>query len=625
MTNINFTDIDKNVIRKLMGRNPEEAELDFLKDIHGSILGERPYFETLRRLNHGAKRNSDKNVPVKLDENNELLIVSTIRIAKDKRPVLDLPSWMLAAENFNKAISVRNQSGKKFPKVKGSKFVNEYFFNDDGLATEVIFSAGIKEVSQSIRDNTFNDLIGHIYYVRCNHPGASLECLNSLNKLYESNWLMSVDLLNGNTFANTIHKLTRKFNSGIKLEKLIPSDSFSEIPALIICIKPGFDPDFKKIFNKKSWKVKLIGNLKKGNDVEIAVDSRRQINLPLDIMNYINHLPEGHHSSIDENIKRPVIGSILPKIKNYNSYALKLFKFVVNNIEPVAKKKTIGQIGISSNTFGNYHIGFSIPYNQAWCQQNPRSGGRIAVATAIRNLVCHGFEPVSVSIQNVLPAADTTDKWKGIELIQGQEEVIRFFDLPISNRNHRTHSDQLSQNILVTGKLNVPKIKTCDFKDDGDFITILGSHRGELGGSAFIEMEDLGSDDHSLPALDLAMDQRIQNVLQLGIAEKLLSSTINIGCGGLTTAVFKSIINTDPGFGARIFFSRKLIAEELLFGETQGVVMVTLKEKDIMEFERICIKIGVPSTTIGRVTGDGNVIINDLIKIKTSQIQKELK
>jgi selenophosphate synthetase-related protein len=45
------------------------------------------------------------------------------------------------------------------------------------------------------------------------------------------------------------------------------------------------------------------------------------------------------------------------------------------------------------------------------------------------------------------------------------------------------------------------------------------------------------------------------------------------------------------------------------------MVVVSIGEKDLMEFERICMAIGVPSTTIGRVTNDNQFKFNDVVKI----------
>ena len=73
---------------------------------------------------------------------------------------------------------------------------------------------------------------------------------------------------------------------------------------------------------------------------------------------------------------------------------------------------------------------------------------------------------------------------------------------------------------------------------------------------------------------------------------------------------------------SRIFhYYNKLLPEELLFGETHGLVLISLREEDIMEFERICMNIGVPCTTIGRVTNTGRLTFNDLIDISTVKLK----
>jgi len=57
-----------------------------------------------------------------------------------------------------------------------------------------------------------------------------------------------------------------------------------------------------------------------------------------------------------------------------------------------------------------------------------------------------------------------------------------------------------------------------------------------------------------------------------------------------------------------------------LFGETQGLVLVTIQENDLMDFERVCMTIGIPATTIGRVTNDGIYSFNDSIKLKVKDL-----
>ena len=128
-------------------------------------------------------------------------------------------------------------------------------------------------------------------------------------------------------------------------------------------------------------------------------------------------------------------------------------------------------------------------------------------------------------------------------------------------------------------------------------------------------MNDLGR----RPSVDLSMESRIQEVVLTAINGQLIQSARPIGKGGIATTIAKSFPkNTE--LGARIHFSTKLSMPELLFGETQGLIIVTINEEDLMEFERICMSIGVPSTTIGRLTDDGIYTFNDSIKIKVEKL-----
>jgi phosphoribosylformylglycinamidine synthase len=150
------------------------------------------------------------------------------------------------------------------------------------------------------------------------------------------------------------------------------------------------------------------------------------------------------------------------------------------------------------------------------------------------------------------------------------------------------------------------------------FISILGSHRGELGGSRYLHLLNQENKGYR-PVVDLLMESRLQEAVLTGINGELIQSARPIGRGGVALAIAQSF-EKNSNLGARIHFSRKLKTEELLFGETQGLALVTIKENDLMEFERVCMTIGVPATTIGRVTGDGFYTFNKSIKLSVNKL-----
>jgi phosphoribosylformylglycinamidine synthase len=255
---------------------------------------------------------------------------------------------------------------------------------------------------------------------------------------------------------------------------------------------------------------------------------------------------------------------------------------------------------------------------------SPRLSGRVSVASAVRRLSCIGANPKAVIIQNIFPKMNNKSLWKASELLQGQEEAIRVLEVEIGNRSIDTFNDYWHQNISAIG-ISQQKSPQMDisFKNDDDFISLLGSHRGELTGSAY-EKYITNEKSDVLPTVDLQMEKRMQDVVRQGISTNLIKSAVNVSTGGISIAIAKSLIASENGLGAKIYLSRKLKDEELLFGETQGLVIVTLSEEDIMEFERICMTIGVPSTTIGRVTDNDMFTFNEAIKTKVDKLRNIL-
>ena len=84
--------------------------------------------------------------------------------------------------------------------------------------------------------------------------------------------------------------------------------------------------------------------------------------------------------------------------------------------------------------------------------------------------------------------------------------------------------------------------------------------------------------------------------------------------------IAESIINARPGIGAKLNIDRKLRDDELLFGECQSVIVVTLEESKIHELILLSTKLDVHTQTIGRVTDTNSLMINDLIDLPRKKI-----
>ncbi len=165
-------------------------------------------------------------------------------------------------------------------------------------------------------------------------------------------------------------------------------------------------------------------------------------------------------------------------------------------------------------------------------------------------------------------------------------------------------------------------VTTSEFKDAGDFIVMLGTIKPELGGSEFLKTIH-NKVSGNAPSIDLEFEKRVQETCLQAIRGGIVKSATDISDGGMAVAVAESLIrNKDKNLGASIYISRKMREVELLFSESQSVIFITINESNLLDLEKITSQNQVPSVTIGKVTDDGILKINEVVKIETKDMKK---
>jgi phosphoribosylformylglycinamidine synthase len=238
-----------------------------------------------------------------------------------------------------------------------------------------------------------------------------------------------------------------------------------------------------------------------------------------------------------------------------------------------------------------------------------------AIANTARQLACAGIRPEVCSGFVTIPDSNQSEKGS---FLKGIKDAAQILNLDIKYLSIESGLGLPKGTFCTAGTAIKEGLFPNTFPESDLFISMLGSHRGELGGSHYLSLlnqENAGN----RPVVDLMMESRLQDTILTGIQGELIQSARPIGRGGLAVSIAKSLAN-NKNMGTRVHFSRKLKTEELLFGETQGLVLVTINESDLMEFERVCMTIGIPATTIGRVTNDGIYSFNDSIKVKVEDL-----
>src|SRR5213592_1077918 len=204
--------------------------------------------------------------------------------------------------------------------------------------------------------------------------------------------------------------------------------------------------------------------------------------------------------------------------------------------------------------------------NSLYCSLHPRTGGKIAVAEAARNLTCSGARPLAVTDNlNFGNPYKPENFWQLREAVEGIAEACRAFGTPVTGGNVSLYNESPAGVVDPTPTIGMvglidkeEHITTQCFKNDGDTIILVGeiadtvaagADRGgaktghdkeagtsalgySLGGSRYLKV------CHGLkvgppPCVDLAYEIKIQNAVRALIREGVVKSAHDCSEGGL--------------------------------------------------------------------------------------------
>jgi len=143
---------------------------------------------------------------------------------------------------------------------------------------------------------------------------------------------------------------------------------------------------------------------------------------------------------------------------------------------------------------------------------------------------------------------------------------------------------------------------------------------GCLGGSEYLKTEH-GKIEGPIPPLNEELEMGVQELCLEAIKKGIIKSAHDLSDGGLAINIAESIMSAKAGLGAKLDINRKLRDDELLFGECQSVIIVSLDEDQLYKLILLAQGMDVHTQTIGRVTDTGRLIINNLINIDRKEIE----
>jgi phosphoribosylformylglycinamidine synthase len=276
------------------------------------------------------------------------------------------------------------------------------------------------------------------------------------------------------------------------------------------------------------------------------------------------------------------------------------------------------------------YIALTVDCNAAYVYLDPYEGAKIAVAEAARNLACSGATPLGTTDNlNFANPHNPESFWQLKESVRGLAEACRAFNAPVTGGNCSLYNQSPAgpidptPTVALVGLIEKREhITTQWFQDEGDAIILLGDLVDQndallgLGGSAWLQCLH-GLKTGLPPRCGLENERALHHAVRGFIACGLVKSAHDCSEGGLAVALAESCISrqiargTTRLIGAQIGLSAapdNISIDALLFGETQGRVIISVAPLDEVKVVERAKILGVSAVKLGTVGGSELVI-----------------
>lgn len=275
-------------------------------------------------------------------------------------------------------------------------------------------------------------------------------------------------------------------------------------------------------------------------------------------------------------------------------------------------------------------IAVSTDCNSAYCYLDPYEGGKIAVAEAVRNVVCTGAKPLGMT--NCLNFGNPMKPeifWQFHQAVLGMSDACRAFETPVTGGNVSFYNENPKGAIFPTPTVGiVGLLENIDnripsfFQKEGDLIFLMGETFDELGGSLYLLVEH-GLIQGLTPRLDLKKEKALHSFILESSAKQILASCHDLSDGGLAVALAESCFGNNLGaFIDHLDLIPGSVREDsLYFGESQSRVIVSCDPDRKEEVILMAQKHHVPFVQIGKVFGS-KLAMDDKIEAPISELKK---
>jgi phosphoribosylformylglycinamidine synthase len=203
--------------------------------------------------------------------------------------------------------------------------------------------------------------------------------------------------------------------------------------------------------------------------------------------------------------------------------------------------------------------------------------------------------------------------WQFAQACEGIKSACKELNTPVIGGNVSLYNETNGVGVFPTPAIamvgvneDANKVLPSAFKEDGNFVYLLGDTKSEFGASLYMK-KFYGKVAGTHPEVDFSKELNLWNTVIEANKQDLLESAKDVNVGGLAIALAKMAVVGNRGVDAKI----DLEDEKDIFSETLSRALVEVDPENCESFERLCANRKITCTKLGMI-GGGKISINDV-------------
>ncbi|MGQ9618248.1 MAG: phosphoribosylformylglycinamidine synthase subunit PurL [Candidatus Aminicenantia bacterium] len=389
---------------------------------------------------------------------------------------------------------------------------------------------------------------------------------------------------------------------------------------MLLIGKKGKEKEIQEIFKKWDLECSVIGEVR--NDGFLTVTHKGEIVCRIPVKALVSESPvykrpyrkrENYESFNEESIPFPSdFNEIFLRILSSPNIAHK--GWIFTQYDHMVQTNTALLPGADSAVLWikgtEKGIAITLDGNMNFCYLNPRTGAKLMVAEALRNISCAGAKPLGAT--NCLNFGNPEKEeimWEFKEVIEGMAEACEYFKIPITGGNVSFYNETSGKSIYPTPVFGlvgiIEEIKNLispGFKGDGKIIALAGKFRNEIGGSEYLKIAT-GKTIGKCPEIDLSYELRLHRFMLEIIKNNLIESAHDLSEGGLAVCLAECAFFGENGFNVNIEKLGSSREDFTLFGESPTRIVISFADGKSEKIVELAKKWNIDLMLLGKTGG----------------------